>query len=129
MRTKRLSEKKIFIELDTDIYYNDIIIDTIKTRFVYKKKTKSTYNSSNIDETKDVYSANIKPGFIARICNKYRIRKLYVYTPHKDKPGKEFEIDVDGEKVNVILNDIMFVDPDWYIRWNREEQLKKLLGL
>lgn len=126
MKAKRLSDKKIHITCDAKIFINgddvEIIIDTITTRFVYKRIV-STY----VDGTPVVcYYANIKPGFVASICNKYGIKKKFVLFP--DRECEKFEVDVDGEKVLVVLNDILFDDPGWYTPWNREKQLKSLLG-
>ncbi len=126
MKALRLSEKKIHISFEESIFFNDgsgkTLIDTIKIRLVYKKVT-SRYE----DGTPEVcYYANIKNGFVAGICNKYGIKKKFVLLPHKGF-GKIFVVDVDGEKVNVVFNDILLTDKDWYVRWNREQQLKKLL--
>ncbi len=131
MKSKRLSDKKIHITCETKIFINgddgEIIIDTITTRFVYKRIV-STYVDGNPPEYKGVvcYYANIKPGFVASICNKYGIKKKFVLFP--DRECEKFEVDVDGEKVMVVFNDILFDDTDWYTPWNRERQLKSLLG-
>lgn len=127
MKAKRLSDKKIHIVCDMDILYTGVpekLIDTFSSRFVYRK-IKSTY----VDGTPiEIYYANIKPGFIASICNKYGIKKKFVLFPHKGRMGNIVTVDVDGEKVNVIFYDILLTDPNWYTAWNREEQLKSLLG-
>lgn len=132
MKAKRLSDKKIHIACDMDIFYGvneynsapEVLIDTFSSRFVYKK-VKSHY----VDGTPiEAYYPNIKPGFIAGICNKYRIKKKFVFTPHKGRTGNLVVVDVEGEKVNVIFYDILLADPNWYTAWNREEQLKSLLG-
>lgn len=132
MKVKRLSDKKIHIVCDMDIFYGineynkvpDVLIETFSSRFVYKK-IKSHYVDGTPIET---YYPVIKSGFIARICNKYRIKKKFVFTPHKGRTGNIVVIDVDGEKVNVIFQYILLADPVWYTAWNREEQLKSLLG-
>ena len=127
MKAKRLSHKKIHIVCDMDILYTGVpekLIDTFSSRFVYRK-IKSNY----VDGTPiEIYYANIKPGFIASICNKYHIKKKFVLTPHKGRMGNIVVVDVDGEQVNVIFYDILLTDPNWYTAWNREEQLKSLLG-
>jgi hypothetical protein len=74
------------------------------------------------------YYANIKPGFVAGICNKYGIKKKFVFFPDSEEIGKKFEVDVDGEKVLVAFNEIILTDANWYTAWNREQQLKSLLG-
>lgn len=130
MKTRRLSEKKIHIACDMDILCSpgtglpEKLIDTFSSRFVYRK-IKSHYADGTPIEA---YYANIKPGFIAGICNKYGIKKKFVLLPHKGRTGNLVVVDVEGEKVNVIFHDILFADPDWYTVWNREEQLKSLLG-
>ena len=127
MKTRRLSDKKIHIACDMDIFYTGVpekLIDTFSARFVYRK-IKSTYADGTPIE---IYYANIKPGFIAGICNKYGIKKKFVLTPHKGKMGNIVVVDVDGEQVNVIFYDILLTDPNWYTAWNREEQLESLLG-
>jgi len=73
------------------------------------------------------YYANIKNGFVAGICNKYGIKKKHVLFPHRERPGKRFEVEVDGEKVLVVFNDVLLTDKDWYTAWNRERLLKSLL--
>jgi hypothetical protein len=132
MKTRRLSDKKIHIACDMDIFYGvdeynsvpDKLIETFSSRFVYRK-IKSNY----VDGTPiEIYYANIKPGFIAGICNKYGIKKKFVLLPHKGRMGNIVVVDVDGEQVNVIFYDILLTDPNWYTAWNREEQLKSLLG-
>ena len=127
MKARRLSHKKIHIVCDMDILYTGVpekLIDTFSSRFVYRK-IKSNY----VDGTPiEIYYANIKPGFIASICNKYHIKKKFVLTPHKGRMGNIVVVDVDGEQVNVIFYDILLTDPNWYTAWNREEQLKSLLG-
>ena len=126
MKAKRLSDKKIHISCDMDIFYTGVpekLIDTFSSRFVYRK-IKSTYADGTPIE---IYYPNIKPGFIASICGKYRIKKKFVLTPHKGRMGNIVVVDVEGEKVNVIFYDILLTDPNWYTAWNREEQLKKLL--
>lgn len=127
MKAKRLSDKKIHIACDMDIFCSsvpEVLIETFSSRFVYKK-VKSHY----VDGTPiEAYYANIKPGFIAGICNKYRIKKKFVFTPHKGRMGNLVVVDVEGEKVNVVFCDILFADPEWYTAWNREKQLKSLLG-
>ena len=125
MKVSRLSEKKIHIICDMNIFCSSVpvvLIDTFSSRFVYKK-IKSHY----VDGTPiEAYYANIKPGFIAGICNKYRIKKKFVFT--QLRIGNLVEVDVEGEKVNVAFCDILFADPEWYTAWNREKQLKSLLG-
>ena len=125
MKVSRLSEKKIHIICDMNIFCSsvpEVLIDTFSSRFVYKK-IKSHY----VDGTPiEAYYANIKPGFIAGICNKYRIKKKFVFT--QVRIGNLVEVDVEGEKVNVAFCDILFADPEWYTAWNREKQLKSLLG-
>lgn len=125
MKTKRLSDKKIHITCDMDIFCStgtglpEKLIDTFSSRFVYRK-IKSHYA--------DVYYASIKPGFIASICNKYGIKNKFVLLTHKGRTGNIVEVDVEGEKVNVIFHDILLADPNWYTAWNREELFKSLLG-
>ena len=126
MKARRLSERKIHIACETKIFFSgggEILLDTITTRFVYKR-IYSTY----VDGTPvSCYYANIKPGFVASICNKYGIKKKFVFFPDSEI-GKKFEVDVDGEKVLVAFNDIILTDTNWYTAWNREQQLKSLLG-
>jgi hypothetical protein len=127
MKARRLSDKKIHIACETNIFFNgvngEILLDTITTRFVYKR-----IHSTYVDGTPVIcYYANIKPGFVAGICNKYGIKKKFVFFPDSEI-GKKFEVDVDGEKVLVAFNDILLTDKDWYTAWNRELQLKSLLG-
>jgi len=129
MKARRLSEKKIHIACDANIFFDgddgEILLDTVSTRFVYKKVC-----SEYADGTPIVcYYANIKNGFVAGICNKYGIKKKHVLLPHKEKMGKIFVVDVEGEKVNVVFNDILLTDKDWYTAWNRERLLKSLLGM
>jgi hypothetical protein len=128
MKVRRLSKKKIHIARDTNIFFIngdvEVLLDTITTRFVYK-----IIHSTYVDGTPvSCYYANIKPGFIAGICNKYGIKKKFVFFPDSEEIGKKFEVDVDGEKVLVAFNDIILTDANWYTAWNREQQLKSLLG-
>ena len=128
MKARRLSHKKIHIVCDMDILYTGVpekLIDTFSSRFVYRK-IKSTILTDGTPI--EIYYPNIKPGFIAGICNKYHIKKKFVLTPHKGRMGNIVVVDVDGEQVNVIFYDILLTDPNWYTAWNREEQLKSLLG-
>ena len=127
MKARRLSDKKIHIARDTNIFFInggvEVLLDTITTRFVYK-----IIHSTYVDGTPvSCYYANIKPGFIAGICNKYGIKKKFVFFPDSEEIGKKFEVDVDGEKVLVTFNDIILTDANWYTAWNREQQLKSLL--
>jgi hypothetical protein len=126
MKVRRLSDRKIHIACETKIFFSgggEILLDTITTRFVYKR-----IHSTYVDGTPvSCYYANIKPGFIAGICNKYGIKKKFVFFPDSEI-GKKFEVDVDGEKVLVAFNDIILTDANWYTAWNREQQLKSLLG-
>lgn len=132
MKAKRLSDKKIHIACDMDISYGaneynivpDVLIEKFSSRFVYRK-IKSHYADGNPIEA---YYPVINSGFIARICNKYRIKKKFVFTPHKGGTGNIVVVDVEGEKVNVIFCYILLSDPEWYTSWNREEKLKNLLG-
>jgi hypothetical protein len=102
----------------------EVLLDTITTRFVYK-----IIHSTYVDGTPvSCYYANIKPGFVAGICNKYGIKKKFVFFPEPISSLKKFEVDVDGEKVLVAFNDIILTDQNWYTTWNREQQLKSLLG-
>ena len=128
MKVRRLSDKKIHIARDTNIFFInggvEVLLDTITTRFVYKR-----IHSTYVDGTPvSCYYANIKPGFIAGICNKYGIKKKFVFFTDSEEIGKKFEVDVDGEKVLVAFNEIILNDANWYTAWNREEQLKSLLG-
>jgi hypothetical protein len=128
MKAKRLSDKKIHIACETKIFFLnggvEVLLDTITTRFVYKR-----IHSTYVDGTPvSCYYANIKPGFIAGICNKYGIKKKFVFFTDSEEIGKKFEVDVDGEKVLVAFNEIILNDANWYTAWNREEQLKSLLG-
>jgi hypothetical protein len=127
MKARRLSDKKIHIACETKIFFRgddgEILIDTINTRFVYKK-TNSTYADGT---PVAFYCANIKNGFVAGICGKYGIKKKHVFFPHRERPGKRFEVDVEGEKVLVVFNDVLLTDKDWYTAWNRERQLNSLL--
>lgn len=128
MKVRRLSDKKIHISRDTNIFFInggvEVLLDTITTRFVYK-----IIHSTYVDGTPvSCYYANIKPGFVAGICNKYGIKKKFVFFPDSEEIGKKFEVDVDGEKVLVAFNDIILTDQNWYTAWNREQQLKSLLG-
>lgn len=129
MKAQRISEKKIHIACDMDIFYGaneyngvpEALIDTFYSRFVYKKVKSSYVDGTSVEE----YYPVIKHGFIARICNKYRIKKKFVFTPsHKGMVA----VDLDGEKVNVIFYYLLLADPTWYTAWNREEKLKSLLG-
>jgi hypothetical protein len=128
MKAKRLSDKKIHIACETKIFFInggvEVLLDTITTRFVYKR-----IHSTYVDGTPVIcYYANIKPGFVAGICNKYGIKKKFVFFPDSEEIGKKFEVDVDGEKVLVAFNDIILTDANWYTTWNRERLLKSLLG-
>jgi hypothetical protein len=128
MKVRRLSDKKIHITRDTNIFFInggvEVLLDTITTRFVYK-----IIHSTYVDGTPvSCYYANIQPGFVAGICNKYGIKKKFVFFPDSEEIGKKFEVDVDGEKVLVTFNDIILTDQNWYTAWNREQQLKSLLG-
>jgi len=125
MKARRLSERKIHIACETKIFFGgEVLLDTITTRFVYKR-----IHSTYVDGTPvSCYCANIKPGFVASICNKYGIKKKFVFFPDSERSGKKFEVDVDGEKVLVAFNDIILTDTNWYTAWNREQQLKSLLG-
>ena len=127
MKTRRLSEKKIHITCDMDIsvlkfdshdeILPRILIETFSSRFVYRKIK---------DANTGIYYAVIKPRFIADICNRYRIKSKFVLTPQKEI-GKIFEVDVDGEKVNVVFQKILFTDPNWYTAWNRDRLINSLL--
>jgi hypothetical protein len=127
MKARRLSDKKIHIACETKIFFInggvEVLLDTITTRFVYKR-----IHSTYVDGTPvSCYYANIKPGFVAGICNKYGIKKKFVFFPDSEEIGKKFEVDVDGEKLLVAFNDIILTDKDWYTAWNRERLLKSLL--
>ena len=126
MKVRRLSDKKIHITRDMNIFFInggvEVLLDTITTRFVYK-----IIHSKYVDGTPvSCYYANIKPGFVAGICNKYGIKKKFVFFPDSEEIGKKFEVYVDGEKVLVAFNDIILTDQNWYTAWNREQQLKIL---
>ena len=128
MKAKRLSDKKIHIACETKIFFLnggvEVLLDTITTRFVYKR-----IHSTYVDGTPvSCYYANIKSGFIAGICNKYGIKKKFVFFTDSEEIGKKFEVDVDGEKVLVAFNEIILNDANWYTAWNRDQQLKSLLG-
>ncbi len=125
MKVRRLSDKKIHIACETNIFCNgvdgEILLETITTRFVYRKEV-STYSNG---KSSVCYYANIKPGFFAGICNKYGIKKKFVGIR---RLNKGMVLNVEGENVYVVFNDIIFVDEKWYTVWNREQQLKSLLG-
>lgn len=139
MKTRRLSEKKIHITCDMDISVlkfdshdeisPEILIETFSSRFVYRKiKDANTpwFTAVGIYQDIEIYYAVIKPRFIADICNRYRIKSKFVLTPQKEI-GKIFEVDVDGEKVNVVFQKILFTDPNWHTAWNRDRLIKSLL--
>ena len=127
MKTRRLSEKKIHITGDMDISVlkfdshdeisPEILIETFSSRFVYRKIK---------DANTGIYYPVIKPRFIADICNRYRIKSKFVLTPQKEI-GKISEVEVDGEKVNVVFQKILFTDPNWYTAWNRDRLINSLL--
>lgn len=133
MKTRRLSEKKIHITCDMDIsvlkfdshdeILPRILIETFSSRFVYRKIKDA---NTGIGQDIEIYYAIIKPRFIADICNRYRIKSKFVLTPQKEI-GKISEVDVDGEKVNVVFQKILFTDPNWYTTWNRDRLIKSLL--
>ena len=122
----RLSEKKIHVKCKMEIRTSPnansetILVDEIDTRLVYRKN--DVYNLST-SRTETVYQVIIKPGFIASLCNKYGIKKKYVAFLGID--NTKFNIAVDD---NVLFENyyIYFADPEWYIRWNREQKLKEL---
>jgi len=133
MKTRRLSEKKIHITCDMDISVlkfdshdeisPEILIETFSSRFVYRKIKDA---NTGIGQDIEIYYAIIKPRFIAEICNRYRIKSKFVLTPQKEI-GKISEVDVDGEKVNVVFQKILFTDPNWHTAWNRDRLIKSLL--
>jgi hypothetical protein len=82
MKTRRLSEKKIHIVRDMDIFCSgapEILIETFSSRLVYRK-TEITAEDGNAVE---IYRPVIRPGFIARIGNKYRIKSKFIITPKR----------------------------------------------
>ena len=133
MKTRRLSEKKIHITCDMDISVlkfdshdeisPEILIETFSSRFVYRKIKDA---NTGIGQDIEIYYPVIKPRFIADICNRYRIKSKFVLTPQKEI-GKISEVDVDGEKVNVVFQKILFTDPNWYTAWNRDRLINSLL--
>lgn len=122
MKARRLSEKKIHIVRDMDIFCDgapEILIETFSSRLVYRK----TEITAEDGKAAEIYRPVIKPGFIARIGNKYRIKSKFIITPKIEV----VEIDAEGERVTVLFQKIVFVDPDWHTAWNRDRLIKSLL--
>ncbi len=122
---RRLSDKKI----NVDRYFNivvpnenneDIVIDVIETRFVYKKTLYSGITGSEIE----IYTLILKDGFLSNFCNKYQLKKKYLGFIPIDR------INVDVSEDDTVLLEtykIRISDRDWYKRWNREQKLKMIL--
>ena len=122
MKVSRLSEKKIHIKCNIKILVtldkNEfMVIDDIDTRFVYRK-------AQSVITSPISYGIVIKDGFLSSLCNKYQIKKKFV---NFNKTGR-LNINIsEGDDVAVETYSILFSDKEWYVRWNREQQLKKLL--
>lgn len=125
MKVLRLSEKKIHIKCNMKILITHdknecIVIDDIDTRFVYRK---GPYYDYSVGEQGISYGVVIKDGFLASLCNKYQIKKKFVSF---NRTGR-LNINIsEGDDVVVETYSILFSDKEWYVRWNREQQLKKL---
>ena len=126
MKVLRLSEKKIHIKCNMKILITHdknecIVIDDIDTRFVYRK---GPYYDYSIGEPGISYGVVIKAGFLSSLCNKYQIKKKFVSF---NRTGR-ININIsEGDDVVLETYSILFSDKEWYVRWNREQQLKKLL--
>jgi hypothetical protein len=122
MKVSRLSEKKIHIKCNIKILValdkNEcMVIDDIDTRFVYRK-------AQSVITSPISYGIVVKDGFLSSLCNKYQIKKKFV---NFNKTGR-LNINIsEGDDVAVETYSILFSDKEWYVRWNREQQLKKLL--
>lgn len=122
MKVSRLSEKKIHIKCNMKILValdkNEcMVIDDIDTRFVYRK-------AQSVITSPISYGIVVKDGFLSSLCNKYQIKKKFV---NFNKTGR-LNINIsEGDDVAVETYSILFSDKEWYVRWNREQQLKKLL--
>ena len=122
MKVSRLSEKKIHIKCNMKILVtldkNEfMVIDDIDTRFVYRKV-------QSVITSPISYGIVVKDGFLSSLCNKYQIKKKFV---NFNKTGR-LNINIsEGDDVAVETYSILFSDKEWYVRWNREQQLKKLL--
>ena len=122
MKVSRLSEKKIHIKCNIKILValdkNEcMVIDDIDTRFVYRKV-------QSVITAPISYGIVVKDGFLSSLCNKYQIKKKFV---NFNKTGR-LNINIsEGDDVAVETYSILFSDKEWYVRWNREQQLKKLL--
>lgn len=125
MKVLRLSDKKIHIKCKMKILVpgdkNEcIVIDEIDSRFVYRK---GPYYDYSVGEQGISYGVVIKDGFLSSLCNKYQIKKKFVSF---NRTGR-LNINIsEGDDVVVETYSILFHDKEWYVRWNREEQLKKL---
>jgi len=125
---KRLSEKKIHVKCKMEILTtgdgNKLkVVDVIETRFVYRK---GPYFDFNLKQPGICYSVIIKDGFIASLCNKYQIKKKFVSFMATDTSNRKSINISEGDDVLVETYSILFLDKDWHVRWNREQQLKKL---
>ena len=122
MKVSRLSEKKIHIKCNMKILLtldkNEfMVIDDIDTRFVYRK-------AQSVITSPISYGIVVKDGILSSLCNKYQIKKKFV---NFNKTGR-LNINIsEGDDVAVERYSILFSDKEWYVRWNREKQLKKLL--
>lgn len=126
MKVSRLSEKKIHIKCNMKILVKldknkCMVIDDIDTRFVYRK---GPYYDYSVGEPGISYGIVVKDGFLSSLCNKYQIKKKFV---NFNKTGR-LNINIsEGDDVLLETYSILFSDKEWYVRWNREQQLKKLL--
>lgn len=100
-----------------------VVVDEIDTRFVYRK---GAYYDFNLKQPGICYSIIIKDGFLASLCNKYQIKKKFVSFMATDTSNRVSINISEEDHVLVETYSILFSDKDWYVRWNREQQLKKL---
>lgn len=100
-----------------------VVVDEIDTRFVYRK---GAYYDFNLKQPGICYSIIIKDGFLSSLCNKYQIKKKFVSFMATDTSNRVSINISEEDHVLVETYSILFSDKDWYVRWNREQQLKKL---
>ena len=130
MKALRLSDKKIHVKcsmkiLSTFDKNEYVVVDEIDTRFVYRK---GPYYDFNLGQNGICYSIVIKDGFLASLCNKYQIKKKFVSFMATDTINKMSINISEGDDVLVETYSILFADKEWYVRWNRDQKLKSLLG-
>jgi hypothetical protein len=118
-----LSHRKIRLDYEVDIVCQEIVVQKIKVKVRYLK----------VDDIYRMYFP--KDSFLNSLSNKLRVKKNKIHWGTIWHPnafynnlydtGKTFEID--EYLLNNFIKSIYISDDDWFIQWNRDRNINKIL--